>query len=106
MKPATIKTILQERKKEMEKYLARSLRDQKDMRKEKHLPHAHDMLESLSHQIGYMTGAIEQTSEHLRMLEISDKEYWAERKATEEHNRNTMGQLRSMFKERKMAKAK
>ncbi len=101
MKPQTIKTILQERKKEMEKYLARSLRDQKDMRKEKHMPYASDVLESLSHQIGYMTGAIEQTGEQLRMLEISDKEYWAERKATEEHNKAVMGQLRGMLKKKR-----
>ena len=97
MKPATIKTILQEKLKEMQKYLTRFEKDQKDMRREAHLPYAQDILNDLSHQIGYMTGAVEQTKDFLHMLDISDKEFFDHRKAVDEHNKVVMDQLRSII---------
>ena len=103
MNPATIRSILEGRKKEMEKYLARFLKDQKDMRKEVHLAHAPEMLESISHQIGYMTGAIEQTKEHLRMLDVTDKEYFRQQKEAQDHNEALMKQLKNSIR-RKSAK--
>jgi len=99
MKPITIKGVLQEKLKEMEKYLSKFGKDQKAMRKEKHLGHAADMLEGISHQIGYMNGAIEQTKQFLDMLEISDKTFWDRRKASEENMQEIKRQLDEMIKE-------
>ena len=101
MKSATIKTILLEKRKELEKYLARDEKSQKDMRKEKHLAYATDVLEGLSHQIGYMTGAIENINQMLEMMEVSDKQFFAHRKEVDEHNKRTMDQLRSIVRKRK-----
>lgn len=101
MTTKAIRTILQGRKKEMEKYLAHFLKEQEDMRKEKYLAHAPEILESLSHQIGYMTGAIEQTDNHLRMLDITDKAYFKHEKEVREHNDAVFAQLREHLRNRK-----
>lgn len=98
MNPKTIRSILEGRKKEMEKHLDRFLKQQKDMRKERYLAHAPEVLESLSHQIGYMTGAIEQTKEHLRMLDITDKQYFQHEKEVEEHNKTTFARIRKAIR--------
>lgn len=99
MRTATIKTALQEKLKELSKYLARFEKEQRAMRKEKHLAHATDMLEGLSHQIGYMNGAIEQTKQFLDMLEITDKTFNDRRRASEEYSANLKEQLRDMVEE-------
>ena len=101
MKPTTMKTILQEKLKEMGKYLKRFEQDQKDMRKEKHLPYASDMLECLSHQIGYMNGAVEQTKEFIRMIDMTDAAFQKERDAMEEDRQYLKKQLSDMIKRRK-----
>lgn len=101
MKPTTITTVLQEKLKEMKKYLARFEKDLKAMRQEKHLAHAPDMLEGLSHQIGYMNGAIEQTEQFLRMIEITDKAFWDQRKASEESLKRVREQMDEMIREHK-----
>lgn len=104
MKPATITTVLQEKLKEMQKYLARFEKDQKEMRKEKNLVYAHDMLEGLSHQIGYMNGAIEQTKQFLEMIEMSDKQFFDDRKTQEENMRQIKEQLREAIGKVRIAK--
>lgn len=101
MRTTTIKTVLQEKLKELSKYLARFEKEQRAMRKEKHLAHATDMLGGLSHQIGYMNGAIEQTEQFLEMLEITDKTFHDRRRASEEYSANLKEQLRGMIKESK-----
>ena len=105
MQPSTIKPILAEKQAELEKYLARDLKAQKDMRTEKHLAYAADILEGLSHQIGYMNGAIEANKQFLEMLEISDKEFWARRKEVDEHNSEVMEQLRKVVRRKPLRKA-
>lgn len=98
MEPKTIRSILEGRMLEMERHLARFLKQQKDMRKERYLAHAPEMLESLAHQIGYMTGAIEQTREHLRMLDITDKQYFQHEKEVKEHNDAVFAMLKDTMK--------
>lgn len=101
MKTATIKSVLEEKRKELLKYLARCEKDQKDMRKERHLAYATDVLEGLSHQIGYMNGAIENISQMLEMMEVTDKQFFDRRKEVDEHNKRTMDQLRSIIRKKK-----
>lgn len=84
MKRATIISILHERKEELQRLLSRLLKDQKATKKEKNLGHMTDILESLSHQIGYVTGALEHNSQLLEMFEISDEEFWDRRRRSEE----------------------
>lgn len=100
MKPATMKSVLLEKLKEMEKYLKRSEKDQKDMRKEKHLTYASDILEGLSHQIGYMTGAMEQTKDFIRMIDMTDGDFQKEREAIEENRKELRQQLSDLIKRR------
>jgi hypothetical protein len=102
MKTATIRTILEGRKKEMEKYLSRFAKELKDMEKERYLPHAPEVMNSLTHQIGYMTGAIEQTKEFLHMLEVTDKAYFKHEREVQEHNKAVMDQLKESIKKRRM----
>lgn len=101
MKPATMKTMLQEKLKEMDKYRKRFEQDRRDMHKEKHLPYASDMLEGLSHQIGYMNGAVEQTKEFIRMIDMTDAAFQKERDAMEENKKQLKKQLSDMIKRRK-----
>ena len=50
-----------------------------------------------------MTGAIEQTKEHLRMLDVTDKEYFRQQKEAQDHNEALMKQLKNSIR-RKSAK--
>lgn len=107
MRPETLKATLQEKVVELEKYLKRDLKQQQDMRKEKHLAYAHDVLEGLSHQIGYMTGAIEQTKEFIRLLDITDEQYLKEKVEYDAYREELKKQLLSIVKrDRKSKKGK
>ena len=101
MKTATMLSILEGRVKEMEKYLARFRKDEKDMEKERHLAHIPEMMSMISHQIGYMTGAIEQTKEAIRMLRITDKQYFKREREVEEHNKRVFAMLKDVAKRAK-----
>lgn len=101
MRIKTIQTVLQEHLGEMERHLKRMIKEQEALRKERHMPYATDIISSLSHQIGYMNGAIEQTKNLLHMMEVSDKEFYRHRKEVDEHNAQVMEQLRSIVKRKK-----
>ena len=85
----------------MEKYLARFRKDEKDIEKERHLAHIPEMVSMISHQIGYMTGAIEQTKEAIRMLTITDKQYFKREREVEEHNKRVFAMLKDVAKRAK-----
>jgi len=101
MKIKTMQTVLQEHLKEMEGHLKRMMKEQEVMRKERHMPYATDILNSLSHQIGYMNGAIEQTKNLLHMMEVSDGKFFSDRAKVDAHNKQMMEQLRSIVKRKK-----
>lgn len=104
MKPATLKDVLQEKIKEMEKYLNKTMKDEKSLLKEKHLAYAHDILNNYSHQIGYMTGAIEQTKEFIRLLDITDAQYRKEREEMDAHREEIRKQLDDLIRKHKKEK--
>ena len=101
MKIKTMQTVLQEHLKEMEGHLKRMLKEQDALRKERHMPYAIDMLSSISHQIGYMTGAIEQTKNLLHMMEVSDGKFFNDRAKVDAHNVQMRERLLSIVKWKK-----
>jgi hypothetical protein len=104
MKTSTIKEVLEEKRKEVKKYLARFEKEQREMRKEKHLGLAGtspEMLEGVAHQVGYMTGALSQLEELLDMFAISDAEYRRRREASEESLRILKAQMREVVRRAK-----
>lgn len=101
MKIKTMQTVLQEHMKEMERHLNRMMKEQEALRKERHMPYATDILSSLSHQIGYMNGAIEQTKNLLHMMEVSDGKFFNDRAKVDAHNVQMRERLRSIVKRKK-----
>ncbi len=96
MSPSALESVLRERQAEMEKYLSRFEKEQRAMRKEKHLGHSSDMLECLAHQVGYMTGALEQTKQLIEMLGMTDEEFLERHRLSEESMRLVREQLRGL----------
>lgn len=94
MKRSVIKRILSEQLRDGEKHLARMEKDQKATRKEKPSPSRSDRLEGLAHQIGYMNAVIEKTNAFLELLDISNKKYKKNAKASRDSLKQAKKQLR------------
>lgn len=110
MKTGTIKEVVEGKRKEVKKYLVRFEKEQREMRREKHIGLAgssSDMLEGMAHQVGYMTGALCQLEDLLEMFDISDAEFKRRKKASKESLRIAKAQIREVIKRaRKEAKAR
>ena len=85
----------------MGSYIKRWQKDLNRARKDKELRYSNDVLEGLSHQIGYATGVQEQIRKTLNMLKISDKEFFDERRKMDDNLKELKKQLGSIIKSSK-----
>lgn len=100
MKKKKLFDILDQRREECEKHRKRYEKQLQDLRAEKELGFDREIIGSIQHPIGYLTGVIAEIDNTKRLLNMSFAEYEKEKEEIEEQNRKQKKHLRSLLQER------
>ena len=91
--------VLEQRKKECQKHLNSFNKELDEMRKEKEIGFDREMIGGMQHQIGYMTAAIYEIENTIRLIGMSMEEYQEEKRLMKKYQLAQRKELKSILEE-------